>query len=48
LYLPTYQPWVPRERHLHRRKCVYQKAAREIFWILARIHSMQKVCKVCD
>jgi hypothetical protein len=34
LYLPTYQPWVPRERLSHSRKRLYRKVAREIFGIL--------------
>ena len=33
-YLPTYQPWLPRERLSYSRKCLYRKAAREIFGIL--------------
>jgi hypothetical protein len=39
-YLPMYQPWVPRERQSYSRKCLYRKAAREIFRILG--HAQRK------
>jgi hypothetical protein len=39
-YLPTYQPWFPRERLSHSRKRLYQKAARETFGILG--HAQRK------
>jgi hypothetical protein len=40
-YLPTYQPWVPRERLSYSRKRLYRKASREIFGILGYAQQKQ-------
>ena len=46
-YLPTYQPWVTRERLSYSRKRLYQKASREIFRILG--YAQRKTnCEVRD